>query len=344
MRQPANTPRHSPSGPLAAGLTLVDLDENGSLLNPDTKAPLSDAAVPGYLAHRLHIPGTVTDIVVFVHGWQNTPATAAEAGRRLASLLTTQFTGHGDLYPSISGWNCHYVIVRWPSMSNPLLAGYRRIRYRAHHMSTSGRAADIIAQLLGYLNQIRSTPTGPAVLRTRPGQYLHCVAHSFGGRFLLQAVIEIGAAKPTVLGWNRADPRYPYAVDTLLVFQMAATPDIFTTSQRFTRILTDSPVNGPLVLTHSKADRATGLWHRIAEGQRGIGAVGVREPAEHVSATNLRSSTTPYRRDDFPTPIVNIDASTRFRRGRWLKPQGAHSDYWYPESAHLLLSLANLAR
>lgn len=344
MKQSTKTPRRPPSGPPAPGLTLIDLDENGNLLDSEKKAPLPDAAVPGYLAHRLHVPENVTDIVVFVHGWQNTPTTAAESGNRLASLLTNQFSGHGDLYPAIGAWNCHYVIVRWPSMSNPMLSGYRRIRERAHQMSTSGRAADVIAQLLGYLNRIRSTPAGPAVLRTRAGQYLHCVGHSFGGRFLLQAVIEIGAAKPTVLGWNRADPRYPYAVDTLLVFQMAAAPDIFTASQRFTRILTDSPVNGPLVLTHSTADRATGLWHRLAEGRRGIGAVGVLEPAEHVSGLSLRSATTPYRRDDFPTPIVNVDASARFRHGRWSLPQGAHSDYWYPESAHLILSLANLAR
>jgi hypothetical protein len=280
---------------------------------------------------------------VFVHGWRNSPAGAEASGRRLAALLEERFAGRGGMYPAIRTWDCHYVVIRWPSMSSALPGGYRRIRDRAHHMSTEGRAGDVIAQLLGYLNQNRSIPGGPAVLRTRPGQYLHCVGHSFGGRFLVQAVIEVGATRPAVLGWNYADPRYPYAVDTLLIFQMAASPDIFAASQRFAKILSDSPVNGPLVLTHSAADRATGLWHRLAEGRPGIGAVGVSQPAPHVSSTSLHPITERYSRDEFPTRIVNINAKSRYRRGRWL-PQGAHSDIWYPESAHLLLSLASLAR
>lgn len=301
------------------------------------------AAVPGFLERHLYVPPQVTDIVVFVHGWRNSPADAAASGDRLAALLETRFAERGGLYPAIRAWDCHYVIVRWPSMSSALPRGYARIRDRAHHMSTSGRAGDVIAQLLGYLNQSRGLPSGPAVLRTRPGQYLHCVGHSFGGRFIVQAVIEVGATRPAVLGWNRADPRYPYAVDTLLVFQMAASPDIFSSSQRFARILSDSPVNGPLVLTRSAADRATGLWHRLAEGVPGIGTVGVSQPAGEVSSITLHPVAEPYARDEFPTRIVNVDAGSRFRRGRLL-PQGAHSDIWYPESAHLLLSLAALAR
>ena len=86
-----------------------------------------------------------------------------------------------------------------------------------------------------------------------------------------------------MLGWRRPNPRYLSTVDTLLVFRMAAPPMMFAT--RFERIPHDAPINGPVALTWSTADRATGL-----------------------------------------------------------RPAGAHSDIWYPESAHLLLPLVDLAR
>jgi hypothetical protein len=98
------------------------------------------------------------------------------------------------------------------------------------------------------------------------------------------------------------------------------------------------------VLTNSSSDHATGLWHRLAEGTRGIGRVGAREPAEHIAATRLREPADTYGHAELDHRIVNVDAGWRYRRGRYWNPAGAHSDIWYPESAHLLLSLANLAR
>jgi hypothetical protein len=326
----------------ASGVVFVDLDEHGEILDPDTGIPLPAAAVAGYLDRRLCIPDDATDIVVFVHGWRNTPSRAAEAAVRLASLLDTRFRDGAAGYPAIRAWNCYYVIVRWPSMTGPSPSGYRRIRDSAHAMSTEGRAAEVIAGLLGYLNSHREKPGAPPTLRNRTGQYLHCVGHSFGGRFLVQALIEAGAARPAVLGWDRADPRYPYAVDTLLIFQMAARADVF--ADRLAAILSDSPINGPIVLTHSRADRATGLWHRFAENAPGVGHAGAREPSDQITSLTLRPLSTPYQRRELDFRIVNIDASRRFKRGRAWRPEGAHSDFWYPESAHLLLSLADLAR
>jgi hypothetical protein len=227
-------------------------------------------------------------------------------------------------------------------MSNPFLSGYRRIRDRAHAMTTTGRAADVLAHLLGYLNAHRRLPGSPPTLRTSAGQYLHCVGHSFGGRFLVEAIQAAADSRPSVLGWNRTNPRYPYTVDTLLVFQMAAPPNVF--AERFARILHDAPINGPITLTHAGTDRATGLWHRIAEGKPGIGHIGAQQPADHISHTKLLGLRNNYRRADFDTRIVNVDSAWRFRRGRTRNPAGAHSDIWYPESAHLLLSLAHLAR
>jgi hypothetical protein len=209
-------------------------------------------------------------------------------------------------------------------------------------MMTNGHAADVLAQLLGYFNAYRQLPGSPATLRNATGQFLHCVGHSFGGRFLVEAVQAAADSRPSVLGWNRSNPRYPYTVDTLLVFQMAAPPDVF--ARRFERIMYDAPINGPIALTHSRADRATGLWHRLAEGTPGIGYSGALEPAHHIGSTQLRVPDVKYQHDEFDSRIVNVDATWRYRRGCIWLPAGAHSDIWYPESAHLLLSLANFAR
>lgn len=318
---------------------LVDLDEHGDPID-ETGRPVPPVATPGFLADRLRVPDHATDIVVFVHGWRTRPARAARNGARLAAL--TAAVHEPDTYPAIPRWSPYHVVVRWPSMSGPFGRGYRRIRDRAHAMTTDGRAADVLGQLLGYLNEQRRLPGGPATLRTAGGQYLHCVGHSFGGRFLVEAVQAAADRRPPVLGWNRADPRYPYTVDTLLVFQMAASPTVFT--RRFDRVLHNAPINGPIVLTWSTADRATGLWHRLAEGSPGIGHVGAREPRDQIGWLDLRDTASPYHHDDLDHRIVNVDASRRFRRGALWSPAGAHSDIWHRESAHLLLSLANLAR
>lgn len=321
---------------------VLDLDENGDLLDPDTQRPVPAVAVAGFLADQLRVPETVSDIVVFVHGWQNSRTTAKIRGNQFFSMLESTYEARRDGYSAIGLWSGHYIIVRWPSMSNPFLRGYRRIRDRAHAMTTSGRAADVLAQVLGYLNIRRRLPGSPPTLRNTTGQYLHCVGHSFGGRFLVEAVQAAADSRPTVLGWNRSNPRYPHTLDTLLLFQMAASSNVFT--GRFDRILHDAPINGPIVLTRSRADRATGLWHRLAEGTPGIGHVGAAEPTQHICTIPLRNPATAYHHHELDKRIVNIDATWRYRRGRIWNPAGAHSDIWYPESAHLLLSLADLAR
>ncbi|MBE8517035.1 alpha/beta hydrolase [Amycolatopsis sp. H6(2020)] len=321
---------------------LLDLDDHGDFLDPETGAPVSPERVPRFLEKWLSVPKDATDIVVFVHGWRNTRATADRRARQFFSLVDERYETAAETYAGLGRWHGFYVIVRWPSMSNPFLTGYRRIRDRAHRMTTEGRAAEALGHLLGYLNAERRLPGGPPSLRTVDGQYLHCVGHSFGGRFVVEAVQAAAGDGPPVLGWNREDSRYPYTVDTVVVFQMAARPDVF--AGRFAPMLKSAPINGPVVLTRSRADRATGLWHRLAEGTRGIGHVGAQVPVEHLGTTALHETTTVYRRSELDQRIVNVEAGWRFRRGRWWHPAGAHSDIWYPESAHLLLSLAELAR
>lgn len=63
-------------------------------------------------------------------------------------------------------------------------------------MTEMGYAEFFLASLLGYLHGERRQPQrGPDILRVEGGQYLHCVGHSFGGRFLGEAIA--AAATPS---------------------------------------------------------------------------------------------------------------------------------------------------
>jgi hypothetical protein len=289
----------------------------------------------------LRVPVSATDIFVFVHGWRTAEHTAQASFARYFGALWNR-TNQWDNLPGATGrfvpW---FVGVQWPSTSAPTPSGYRRIRDRAHQVSTQGHAAMVIGQLLGYLDETRTAPNrGPDQLLNATGQYLHCVGHSFGGRFLGEAIRWAARRQPDTLSWDHRS-RQPFGVDTYLAFQMAAQPDIFDT--RLAGILSDGTVHGRIVLTYSRHDYANAVWHRLMEGVPGIGAVGASSPAGLVSTIGLRATGDPYQREDFRTPIVNIDASSTFTRSR-LSVTGAHSDYWHTQAIHLTLNLAALAR
>ncbi len=145
------------------------------------------------------------------------------------------------------------------------------------------------------------------------------------------------------LGWPWRS-RHPFGVDTFVAVQMAARPSIFSAEfaplTQLAPVTRHAPLHGPVVVTFSRRDHANRLWHRLAEGVPGIGATG----ATAASTIALKRPTETYTTADFPGKVVNIDATRRYRRGSWTRPEGAHSDYLHPESAHLLLSLAALAR
>jgi pimeloyl-ACP methyl ester carboxylesterase len=281
--------------------------------------------------------------VVFVHGWNNTATHAAASAARLFNGIELGLVEQRrHYYPGLADYRGYYIAVRWPSQSNPLPAGYRRIRDRAHAMTTNGHAEYVLAALLGYLNTIRKQPTlGPPTLRTRSGQYLHLVGHSFGGRFLGEAIKEAANPQgPPVLQLPPRNPNYPYTVDNLLVFQMAACPEVFT--HEFAAVLDNAPIHGPIALTFSEADHANCVWHRLTEHAPGIGCHGATIPP--ARSITLRPVEQDYTANELNHPLINVNASWLYRRGRRALPQGAHSDFWYAESIHLLLTLADRTR
>jgi hypothetical protein len=316
------------------------LNAEGHLLDADGN-PIESRQVRASLSGQLRFPASVTDIFVFVHGWRTSAASAQSSFARLFGAINSR----RDRWAAIPGaegpfapW---FVGVQWPSSSAPTPGGYRRIRDRAHHLSAEGHASYVISQLLGYLDAHRRAPTrGPERLRSATGQYLHCIGHSFGGRFLGEAIQRAADPGPETLAWSHRSRR-PFGVDTYLAFQMAAPPSIF--ADRFAGILTDGPVHGPIVLTFSRHDYANAVWHLAMERVAGIGAIGSSTPDGMVSTIALREPRDPYSPNDFATPVVNVDASRVFTIPRW-SVTGAHSDFWRSHSIHLIMSLSALAR
>ncbi|MFE5795500.1 hypothetical protein ACFQ8C_23390 [Streptomyces sp. NPDC056503] len=351
MTTPRKRRKPASRTPLIAPPAEIDLDEQGRLKAPGG-ASVPVGRVAEHLARRLVVPDGTTDIHVYVHGWQTAPSQATRTAVGLLEQAVDLYEAAPERYPALKGgyrpWS---VVVRWPSSSLPGLKGYRRIRERAHAMSAEGQghAPYVIGHLLGYLDAERTDPTSPAVLATRGGQYLHLTGHSFGGRFLCEAV-QRAAERPPVLGWSTPhDPRRPFTVDSMLIFQMAAPRDAFLS--RFPTLFpTDTglgaPLRGPIALTHSRWDRATGFWHLRAEKARGIGHSGAGAAPVPQFSTRLLPTDTDYPQQVLDHRLVNVDADWLYRGGRLtrLHPSGAHSDFLRPESAHLLLTLAERSR
>lgn len=321
---------------------VLELGADGQFIDVHRgRDPVSWRDLTAFLNQSLVIPKDATDIFVWVHGWRNDEIEHASGlADQVLGRLDTVYARQPGCYPGLADPRCCFILVTWPSSSAPTYRGYARIRERAHQMTEHGHASRVLAFLLGYLNDRRGGPPGSAMLRMPGGQYLHCVGHSFGGRFLAQAVIDAANPRTAMLPLRPADPRYPFAVDNLLLFQLAAPPDIF--AGRFRPLIQNAPLAGPVCLTFSKHDQATGWLHALAEHRRGIGCVGAAEPAQLVKTVTLRAADDPYPAADLQATIVNLDASWRYRRRR--PPSGAHSDIGYDESAHLLLSLASFAR
>ncbi|MCT9081421.1 alpha/beta hydrolase family protein [Streptomyces fulvoviolaceus] len=321
---------------------VVDLGPDGQLLQDTAHGPrpVPDNRLDDHFAEELAPPAWATDLHVYVHGWQTGPDSALTAGRRLLTLATERYASVPSPYPRLKPWDPWLVVIRWPSRSWPSLGGYRRIRDRAHAMSTEGHADRVIGRLLGYLDAHRADPAAPPVLAGRDGQYLHLIGHSFGCRFLCEAVQWAAGEAPLTLGWSTPEPPgRPFTVDSMLLLQMAAPRDAFTTT--FTA-LAEAPLRGPVVATYSQHDRATGFWHLRAEKRAGIGHAGIGTAPAPVSAIRMLPADEPYPLAALDHRFVSVDASGVFVRGHG--PAGAHSDHLRPESAHLLLSLADHSR
>ncbi len=282
-------------------------------------------------------PEWATDLLVYAHGWRTPPEDARAMLDGLLAHAAERYSP--ERYPGLPEWRPWTVLLCWPSGKRRGMREYRRMRARTHALSTEGHAGRVLGRLLGYVDALRGDPAAPPVLATREGQYLHLVGHSFGCRVLCEAV-RWAAEGPDTLGWSTPrPPDRPFTADSMLLFQMAAPRDAFST---LFNALDGAPLHGPVVATHARADLATGFWHGLAERRAGVGHGGIGTAPAPVSAIRLRGAGEPYPHQELDHRFVSVDASQVYvRRRGW---SGAHSDHVRPESAHLLLSLAEHAR
>jgi hypothetical protein len=225
-----------------------------------------------------------------------------------------------------------FVAVHWPSSSLTTLSGYRKIRDRAKYMTSRGEAEFFLASLLGYLDLGNERSSDRKVLRTKDGFYLHCLGHSFGGRFLAAAIKAAAtpfAKERKILAAHR-ETGVAFNVDSLCVLQMAAGCRAF--GSEFEALL-KGPICGPIVLTNSTSDKALCAWHKISEGETGIGCSGAVEPHDRITSINLHAVDRPYLDPDFSKDITNVNGSEYFIGGGWI--EGAHSEFWHAEPSTL---------
>lgn len=326
--------------------TMLYLDDAGRFLeigdvNRDDTRSVELDQLERFLKRAITLPQGVTDVFVWVHGWQNDELRAVSTARRMFANLASWFTNQTARYPRLDKVVPGFIAVHWPSSSLPTLGGYKKIRDRAKYMTTQGEAEFFLASLLGYLDLDNQRSDERKVLRARDGFYVHCLGHSFGGRFLAAAINE--AATPLnrerkILAAHR-ETGSAFNVDSLCVLQMAAGESAFGTE--FEALLR-GPICGPIVLTNSTSDSALCRWHRVSEGEAGIGCTGAVEPSARIGAVDLQPINQAYPVSAFSKDITNVNASRYFTGGAWI--EGAHSQYWHEETMHLIASLVEQVR
>jgi hypothetical protein len=341
--------------------SLVCLNSNGRFVRPGKDLDgftdgeeIKPDQLPTFLKERIVLPEGVTDVFMWVHGWQNTHQEAIGSARRLFNGINLLAKRQPQRYPRLTPFVPAFLVVRWPSQSSFLPEGYKTIRDRATQLTEKGDAEFFLASLLGYLDQknTRVGGQGSKTLAAAGGFYVHCLGHSFGGRFLTAAIKAAASPQPrtlSLMGSILSDDRlvlsvtstnnFTFTVDSMLVFQMAAPSASF--APQLSTLIHDAPFRGPLVTTFSSSDKANCLWHKLIGDEQAIGCCGVRQPIQDVNTTPLLLAdlSNNYAPKDFSTNIVNVDASAVFTDGNLMV--GAHSDFFYEESIHLTLSLVN---
>jgi hypothetical protein len=325
---------------------MLYLDETGRFSDVgdpdrDETRPVKPDELQRFLKDTIALPKGVTDVFVWVHGWQNDELRAVSTAKRMFANLADWFAHEQARYPRLGTVVPGFVAVHWPSSSLPTLSGYKKIRDRAKRMTTQGEAEFFLASLLGHLDLGNQRSPERKVLRAKDGFYVYCLGHSFGGRFLA-AAIKV-AARPVardrkILAAHR-ETGSAFNVDSLCVLQMAAGHKAF--GSEFEALL-KGPICGPIVLTNSTSDKALCSWHSLSEGEPGIGCNGAVELHERIGSISLQAVDTPYSNSAFSKDITNVDASEYFTGGGWI--EGAHSEFWHAETMHLIASLVEQVR
>jgi hypothetical protein len=176
-----------------SNFAMLYLDETGRFIDigdPDRdEARLVEAdELERFLKREIALPKAVTDVFVWVHGWQNDELRAVSTAKRMFANLADWFARESARYPRLGTVVPGFVAVHWPSSSLPTLSGYKKIRDRARRMTTQGEAEFFLASLLGYLDMSNQRSPRRKVLRAKDGFYVHCLGiPSAAGSWLLRS-------------------------------------------------------------------------------------------------------------------------------------------------------------
>ena len=262
--------------------SVIYMNEKGIFVDPEEDFDdISDGSeIPVDKLHEFFTrnivkPKRCTDVFIWVHGWRNDLDDALESARKIFNGINLLYKKQQTSYQKIEDFVPAFVVVRWPSRSSVLSAGYKKIRDRAEYMISNGQAEYFLSSLLGYLESINSR-NPDKTLRSAAGFYVHCLGHSFGGRFLTAAVTSAATPNPGMTLRGDGANGFPFAVDSMLVFQMAAPCKKF--SNELTELVHNAPLKSPLVTTFSSYDKACCGWHVDMEKEQAI-STGSQAPA-----------------------------------------------------------------
>ena len=284
-------------------------------LNGDLVFPAQEQAIAAQLAG-----GSIRNVVVLAHGWNDGMPEARALFRNF--LSAAEAVGPDALESAIA------IEVLWPSkkfapedqipggaasVGNPLnLSTYYVMKDRSGKIGATG--------LNPLLSRLQA--------RCHPDIRFHLAGHSFGGRLVTAAVD----------GPNRL------RIASLLLLQaaysqngLAANFDGKGKNGSFYQVLSEQKVNGPILITHSRHDKALGLAYPLVSRLDGCDSAmlgGVRDQfggmgangAQHVSAISLKiAGHGPY---DFQNgKVFNLNGDDVIR---------SHGDVARPETAALL--------
>ena len=332
------------SGESFSNLSILNMNTSGQFVrDAESQVPVETVDLKEYFDESIKLPFGVTDVYVWVHGWQSDADDAEKTAKKLFANLSHWLSIRRANYPNLGHIVPAFIAIHWPSKSTIGPWGYSKIRNRAAAMTEKGSAEYLLTSLLGYLDSMnfRGRSGQAHILQAKDGFYVHCLAHSFGGRFHLAAIT--AAANPSanfqaLLSSVNQDTPFQFTVDSLLVFQMAAPNHSF--EDRFVTLLDKAPLSGPVVLTYSDWDRANCIWHAAIEWtERGVGCSGLKKPANRIGWSTMKAVDEPYDSSLFNKDITNVDASQVFTADEWI--QGGHSNIWHQETLHLIATLTS---
>jgi esterase/lipase superfamily enzyme len=249
--------RRLPGSLPLAGLNLFGIDENVFKVEPFAQSDWDDVRAALRRVRR----GKADELLVFVHGFNNTPE---DATLRLAQLAyDTGFLGRAILFSWPSAGS---LLVTWSGGSSPKVAYLQDAQMAS---KSDGALKDLLGRLIRL--QAEKVPAGQAPPK------IHIVAHSMGNRVLLRAMQRIK---------EDADLRDRKAIGHLVLAAPDVDPIDFAEATDTFQLAED------VTLYFNNRDRALEVSHEVNRVGR-VGAVGYfvpKIPIENVDARFANTS------------------------------------------------------